>query len=1208
MKNLLAVLVPVLVLSVGPAFAVDAALDAAADMFAEYAPDEPELSFDELIGEGVLTLEPDPDLIRQAAPDVYEAAQAELGDDFGAGDGASDAAAPDATPVAAPEPEAPAPDTPGPLREPTIPDGWQRLEKLGLSFAVPPEFQPVQDEDDMMMLINRPELKPPACAIRVEYSDHDFGDVASEDGVVILQDQPIGFDTVFSGGRMSGEDGGVTIDGIVMVSDQLMNEDEYLVFTVSCGDVPAEDSEALIAQVLPTLRLLEAPPEPEPEELPLGGMISGQVPDTWMVYASNASEWILIAPGMQAAVNFRIGYDARSALLDLAPDRRERAIANPFIERANMFGADGWRFTGEIPPDDPEHGYYNGGMVGPSSYFFTDRCTPDGEPLVVSFSGQQSWLDKNDDMDRFLDSVELNWPDGESPCENRVAADMAEAIGANAPSPAAGAETPVVAEPVTDTQATPQADPIASEAGSPVESDPARWMDYVTPVFGAAVSYPADIFVDATPLSNQEGMHFKTADGQAEFKIGGSVMASPKTADDLMREQLLNPLFENILAMNRLGDNGFRLEASDKGQKIIQIITVTNDTDMLGFISRASDAYADLLDTVAGTFHIVEPPTADPAPATGTADQAMELAFWDTIKESTDPADFEAYLVQFPNGVFVALAQNRLKRLVAGPVQDLVAPFGHPQGISGPNGAFDTSWGLLSLAADANGAVYGEYEGGQSHIVGRMEGQTLIGTWHEPASAQRCDDGTYRGQIRLDFVADFTGFAGAWSYCDGVPGTSSNVKGTLQPGTAGTVAVPDTAAVDPDPAQTVSADDHDWQTYHNDRYGVDIDYPADLFVAQPPPANNDGRRFEMPDGAGGFYVFSQYNALEHSLQELYDADRAQPGEQVVEQMLADDGFAIKGQRDTFEFLRMTLVSRDGLLSVFEIRMDRSKAGLFNALAPRMAESFSQGAAADANAGSVGGPNGVYTSDWGDISFATDDRGNVQADYENGQSHLGGSMQGNTFVGRWLEPSSGRKCADNTYWGRLELDFSVDFEAFDGRWGYCEDEPKRSWTGSWNGPAGAVQGMPHPIADPVRPPEPVANAVPTGLPPTPSVNSLMTPPRGDPLRQALMDAARPVIAADIGQTVLFIVKELRTDGQWAYLQATPAQPSGMPLDWSETNYAADWQADAMSDTVMVLLAYQNGAWLVVDYIVGPTDVYWYSWIERFGLPEALFYTG
>ena len=57
-------------------------------------------------------------------------------------------------------------------------------------------------------------------------------------------------------------------------------------------------------------------------------------------------------------------------------------------------------------------------------------------------------------------------------------------------------------------------------------------------------------------------------------------------------------------------------------------------------------------------------PAAAPAaqqPPVATAEQ--ETVFWQSIANSTNPAEFEAYLAQFPNGVFRALAQARLSAL-----------------------------------------------------------------------------------------------------------------------------------------------------------------------------------------------------------------------------------------------------------------------------------------------------------------------------------------------------------------------------------------------------------------------------------------------------------------------------------------------------------------------------------------------------------------
>lgn len=42
------------------------------------------------------------------------------------------------------------------------------------------------------------------------------------------------------------------------------------------------------------------------------------------------------------------------------------------------------------------------------------------------------------------------------------------------------------------------------------------------------------------------------------------------------------------------------------------------------------------------------------------ADQKMELVFWDSIKDSSNPDDYRAYLNKFPNGIFAELAHNRI--------------------------------------------------------------------------------------------------------------------------------------------------------------------------------------------------------------------------------------------------------------------------------------------------------------------------------------------------------------------------------------------------------------------------------------------------------------------------------------------------------------------------------------------------------------------
>ena len=51
--------------------------------------------------------------------------------------------------------------------------------------------------------------------------------------------------------------------------------------------------------------------------------------------------------------------------------------------------------------------------------------------------------------------------------------------------------------------------------------------------------------------------------------------------------------------------------------------------------------------------------------AAPAATAELEALFWQSIMNSTNPAEFEAYLAQFPNGVFRALAEARLAELRA---------------------------------------------------------------------------------------------------------------------------------------------------------------------------------------------------------------------------------------------------------------------------------------------------------------------------------------------------------------------------------------------------------------------------------------------------------------------------------------------------------------------------------------------------------------
>ena len=135
-----------------------------------------------------------------------------------------------------------------------------------------------------------------------------------------------------------------------------------------------------------------------------------------------------------------------------------------------------------------------------------------------------------------------------------------------------------------------------------------------------------------------------------------------------------------------------------------------------GYLDGAS--VASLRSSVAGQamFREREPPGAAAAsaaapaapPAVSAARQQppaasaeVEVVFWQSIANSTNPVEFEAYLAQFPNGVFRALAEARLAALRA-PANAAPAVVGRPAGgvASGSrvSGAGGTAFGGAAVA------------------------------------------------------------------------------------------------------------------------------------------------------------------------------------------------------------------------------------------------------------------------------------------------------------------------------------------------------------------------------------------------------------------------------------------------------------------------------------------------------------------------------
>lgn len=111
---------------------------------------------------------------------------------------------------------------------------------------------------------------------------------------------------------------------------------------------------------------------------------------------------------------------------------------------------------------------------------------------------------------------------------------------------------------------------------------------------------------------------------------------------------------------------------------------------------------------------------------------------------------------------------------------------------------------------------------------------------------------------------------------------------------------------------------------------------------------------------------------------------------------------------------------------------------------------------------------------------------------------------------------------------------------------------------------------------------------------------------DPAAAPLIAILTPAVAEEIGQPVLLQVTTARLQDAWGWVVAQPRTPDGGQIDWSQTKYASRAEAGDLDGdgTTYALLQQQSGVWVVRQFVIGPQDVAYMHWPERYGAPPAL----
>ena len=122
---------------------------------------------------------------------------------------------------------------------------------------------------------------------------------------------------------------------------------------------------------------------------------------------------------------------------------------------------------------------------------------------------------------------------------------------------------------------------------------------------------------------------------------------------------------------------------------------------------------------------------------------------------------------------------------------------------------------------------------------------------------------------------------------------------------------------------------------------------------------------------------------------------------------------------------------------------------------------------------------------------------------------------------------------------------------------------------------------------------------------PAAAQVTTPPQGSPLRAAILDGVRPMVEAEVGKPVEFVVQQMRVLGEWAFVVLSPQRPGGGPIPYVYTRYQTAVDEGFFDNQVSALLRDTPSGWLVYEYNLGATDVPWVDWGQAYPVPPEVF---
>ena len=107
--------------------------------------------------------------------------------------------------------------------------------------------------------------------------------------------------------------------------------------------------------------------------------------------------------------------------------------------------------------------------------------------------------------------------------------------------------------------------------------------------------------------------------------------------------------------------------------------------------------------------------------------------------------------------------------------------------------------------------------------------------------------------------------------------------------------------------------------------------------------------------------------------------------------------------------------------------------------------------------------------------------------------------------------------------------------------------------------------------------------------------------------AILEVLRAGVMKAVGQDVKFVVSWMKVSQGFAFFRGNTRSATGGQLPWERIPAYRDMVADGLfdGDGTSALLKLTGGKWMLVTYVIGPTDVAWACWWKEYRAPRAIF---